>query len=170
MHYESSIIIVFIIIIIIFRKSHNGHKENYMYKFYAVQRWSSYAYSAVNLKVGEVYLMLCYLQFVQSVETFFVYECVWVCVWLIWRHFSVYTVRKNCLSCSWVLSLSLCRYHLYNNKSVWNLLCKMIGVMCLPERVGVRISKGEASQVIHFRGGTRLLRWIYFKYLFILCW
>ena len=29
-----------------------------MYKFYAVQRWSSYAYSAVNLKVGGVYLIM----------------------------------------------------------------------------------------------------------------
>lgn len=83
MHLESSIIIIVIIIItimiIVVRKSCNGHKEIYMYKFYAVQRWSSYAYSAVNLKVGGVYLMLCYLQFVHFVEVFCVYVCVWGC-------------------------------------------------------------------------------------------
>lgn len=33
-------------------------RKKYMYKFYAVQRWSSYAYSAVNLKVGGVYLIV----------------------------------------------------------------------------------------------------------------
>lgn len=78
-----------------------------MYKFYAVQRWS-YALSAVNLKVGGLYLMLCYLQIVHFVG------------------FSVCDVKtllckyskKKCLSCSWVLSLSLCWSHLYNNKSV----------------------------------------------------
>lgn len=29
-----------------------------MYKFYAVQRWSSYAYSAINLMVGGIYLIM----------------------------------------------------------------------------------------------------------------
>lgn len=86
-----------------------------MYKFYAVQRWSSYAYSAVNLKVGGVYLMLCYLQIVHFVEAFFVCD-----VKTLLCKYS----KKKCLSCSWVLSLSLCWYHLYNNKSVWNLLRK----------------------------------------------
>lgn len=83
MHHESSIIVIIIVttIIIVIRKAHNVHEENYMYKFYAVQRWSSYAYSAVNLKVGGVYLTLCYLQFVRFVEAFCVCVCVCVRAW-----------------------------------------------------------------------------------------
>ena len=65
MHHESSIIIIIIIIIIITiiiiimrKKPTLFMRKKYMYKFYAVQRWSSYAYSAVNLKVGGVYLIV----------------------------------------------------------------------------------------------------------------
>lgn len=47
LHHESSII-----------RTNPHFMEKYMYKFYAVQRWSSYAYSAVNLKVGGVYLIV----------------------------------------------------------------------------------------------------------------
>ena len=45
------------IIIIIGKNTHSSWLK-YMYKFYAVQRWSSYAYWAVTLKVGGYYLML----------------------------------------------------------------------------------------------------------------
>lgn len=45
-----------------------------MYKFYAVQRWSSYAYSAVNLKVGGIYLIV-FLQNGHFVEAF-LFSCV----------------------------------------------------------------------------------------------
>lgn len=103
MHHESSIIVV------VREKNHVVHEEKYMYKFYAVQRWSSYAYSAVNLKVGEVYLIVmlftncsfCRRIFVCDVKTL-------LCKYS----------KTKCLSCSWVLSLSLCWSHLYNNKSV----------------------------------------------------
>lgn len=44
--------------VLLLEKAHIVHEEKYMYKFYAVQRWSSYAYSAVNLKVGGVYLIV----------------------------------------------------------------------------------------------------------------
>lgn len=59
--------------------------------------------------------MLCYLQIVHFVEGFFVCD-----VKTLLCKYS----KKKCLSCSWVLSLSLCWSHLYNNKSVWNLLRK----------------------------------------------
>ncbi len=44
--------------VLLLGNTHVVHEEKYMYKFYAVQRWSSYAYSAVNLKVGGVYLIV----------------------------------------------------------------------------------------------------------------
>lgn len=62
-------------VLLLLGNAHFVHKVNYMFEFYAVQRWSSYAYSAANLKVGGVYLMLCYvmlcyLQIVHFVEAF----------------------------------------------------------------------------------------------------
>lgn len=47
---------VLLLLLLLLGNIHIVHEEKYMYKFYAVQRWSSYAYSAVNLKVGGVYL------------------------------------------------------------------------------------------------------------------
>lgn len=58
-----------LLLLLLLGKTHIVHEEKYMYKFYAVQRWS-YALSAVNLKVGGLYLMLCYLQIVYFVGFF----------------------------------------------------------------------------------------------------
>lgn len=61
--------------------------------------------------------MLCYLQIVHFVEGFSVCD-----VKTLLCKYS----KKKCLSCSWLLSLSLCWSHLYNNKIVWNLLRKRL--------------------------------------------
>lgn len=111
MHHESSIIVIIIII----RKNPLCSWGEYMYKFYAVQRWSSYAYSAVNLKVGGVYLIVMLFTNCSFCRRFFVCD-----VKTLLCKYS----KKKCLSCSWVSSLSLHWSHLYNNKSVWNLLRK----------------------------------------------
>ena len=89
-----------------------------MYKFYAVQRWSSYAYSAVNLKVGGVYLIV--LLFTRNCSF-----CRRNFLCVMWRHFSVNTVRKNVFHVHGY-------YHFHYaglpctiiKKSVWNLLRK----------------------------------------------
>lgn len=151
MHHESSIIVI--IVIIIRKKTRIVHEEKYMYKFYAVQRWSSYAYSAVNLKVGGVYLMLCYLQIVHFVEAFFVCD-----VKTLLCKYS----KKKCLSCSWVLSLSLCWYHLYNNKSVWNLLCKRT---CGLSRIIIAFTHKDKRQKIDW---LDLLKWEDFIFFYFL--